>query len=412
MKYCLLGEKLSHSFSKEIHTKLGLDYSLREVSPCMIGDFALSREFAGYNVTIPYKKTITSFLDGVSNEVKSIGAVNTVKIKDGKSYGYNTDVLGFLYTVKRKGVNLSGKTVMVLGTGGASNAVKYGLEKENAKEIIIVGRNSEINYQNCYDKTEVEIIINATPVGTSPDFESKPIDLSKFSKLIAVFDLIYNPQKTALLKQAESLGLIYSNGLPMLVEQALCAQDIWLDKTHGFEVTEKLIEEISKKQLNICLVGMPSCGKSTIGKELSKALNREFIDLDNEIFVQTKKTPAEIIKESGEEYFREIETKILKQVICNLNAVISLGGGAFISEKNRELISQNAISVYIKRDLSLLETGGRPLSLEKGVETLYNERKEFYETASLTVENNGDITCAIKELIKKYETFSFERPQS
>ncbi len=406
MKYCLLGEKLSHSFSKEIHCSLGLDYNLKEVSPCMIGDFALSSEFAGYNVTIPYKKTIINFLDSVSEEVKSIGAVNTVKVLGGKSFGYNTDVLGFLYTVKRKGISLKDKIVMVLGTGGASNAVKYVLEKENAKEIIIVGRNSNINYQNCYNYNKTQIIINATPVGTSPDFESKPIDLSKFSSLVAVFDLIYNPQKTALLKQAESLGLIYSNGLPMLVEQALCSEDIWLDKTHDYTLTESLINLISKQKINICLTGMPSSGKSTIGKELAKALNREFIDLDNEILIKTKKTPAEIIKTSGEDCFREIESEVLKNVLTCSGAVIALGGGAFISEKNRELISQNAISVYIKRDLSLLKTDDRPLSLKKGVETLYNERKRFYETSDITIENNGEIDVAVKEIISKYETFS------
>ncbi len=401
MKYCLLGEKLSHSFSKEIHNSLGLDYVLKEVSPCMIGDFALSREFAGYNVTIPYKKTIMGYLDWVSSEAKAIGAVNTVKVVDGKLYGYNTDVLGFLYTVKRKGISLKDKTVMVLGTGGASNAVKYVLESENAKEIIIVGRNSEINYQNCYEIKGVDVIVNATPVGTSPDFESSPIDLLKFSNLVAVFDLIYNPQKTALIKQAESLGLIYSNGLPMLIEQALCAQDIWLDKTHDYSLTEKILNDISKQKLNICLTGMPSSGKSTIGKLLAKELNREFLDLDDEIFIAKNKTPAEIINESGEKFFREIETEVLKKVLAKSGAVISLGGGAFTSEKNRRLISQNAISVYIKRDLALLETKNRPLSVKKGVETLYNERKSFYETADITVNNNGEIETAVKEIIAK-----------
>lgn len=409
MKYCLLGEKLSHSFSKEIHTKLGLDYTLKEVSPCMIGDFALSREFSGYNVTIPYKKTIINYLDGVSEEVKSIGAVNTVKVAGDKAYGYNTDVLGFLYTLKRKGVSLKDKTVMILGTGGASNGVKYICEKESAKKIIIVGRNSTINYQNCYDISGVEIIVNATPVGTNPNFENRPIDLAKFSSLIAVFDLIYNPQKTALVMQAEELGLICSNGLPMLVEQALCAEDIWLDKTHDSRLTEKIISQISKQKLNICLTGMPSSGKSTIGKELATRLGREFIDLDDMICLETKKTPAEIIKESGENYFREIETEALKKAICRSGVVISLGGGCFISENNRKLISQNAMSVYIKRDLSLLTCNNRPLSLEKGIETLYNERKNFYETADITVENNCDIDSAIKEIINGYETFSFER---
>ena len=408
MKYCLLGEKLSHSYSKEIHEYLGLNYSLKEVSPCMIGDFAYSNEYCGYNVTIPYKKVIMNFLDEISDDARSIGAVNTVVIKNGKRYGYNTDVLGLNYTLLRKGNSLSGKTVMVLGTGGASNAVRYVCEKSGAREIIIVGRTSPVNYQNCYEKTGVQVIFNATPVGMYPNVSESPIDLSKFKNLEAVIDLIYNPQKTELIKQAEELKIVNSNGLPMLVEQALCAEDLWLDKTHDNKLTEEVIAKISKDKLNVCLWGMPSCGKSTLGKLVAKELNREFFDLDEEIYKSTGKTPSEIINSEGEKVFRDIETKVLKQTVIKSRAVISLGGGAVIKEENRSIIKNNSVSVYVKRELCSLVTDGRPLSVAKGVETLYNERKSFYETADITVENNGDITVAVKEIIKQYETTCFE----
>ena len=404
MKYCLLGEKLSHSYSREIHNFCGLNYSLKEVSPCMIGDFAYANEFSGYNVTIPYKKVIMNYLDGVSSDAKSIGAVNTVVVKDGKRYGYNTDVLGLIYTLERKKISLQGKIVMVLGTGGASNAVCYACKKLNAKEIIVVGRTSAVNYENCYEKQGVEVLFNATPVGMNPNVDESPVDLSKFKNLQAVVDLIYNPQKTKLLMQAENLGLTYSNGLPMLVEQALCAEDLWLSKTHDKSLTESIINKICYEKLNVCLSGMPSSGKSTLGKMLAKKLNREFVDLDEEILKETGKTPSDIIKTDGETAFRDIETKVLKSVSLKSGVVISLGGGAIIREENRNAIKYNCVSIYIKRDLSLLKTEGRPLSIAKGVETLYNERKGYYETANITVENNGDINDTLKEILKSYET--------
>lgn len=402
MKFCLLGEKLNHSYSKEIHEYLGVDYSLKEISPCMLTSFVDFNEFLGYNVTIPYKKAVISLLDEVSDEAKAVGAVNTVVVKGGKRYGYNTDVLGLYYTLDRKGVSLSGKTVMVLGTGGASNAVKLICESRGVKKIVTVGRGALVNYDNCYEQTDVQVIFNATPVGTQ-EYKS-PIDLSRFDSLEAVVDLVYNPYKTELIKQAESLGIVSSNGLPMLVEQALCSEDIWLNKTHDKSLTEEIILKLTKDKLNVCLLGMPSCGKSTLGKMLAKKLNREFIDLDEEIVNRIKKTPSEIINTMGETAFRDIESEVLKSVALKSGVVISLGGGAFIREQNREVIKNNSISIYIKRDLSLLETKGRPLSLAKGVETLYNERKSYYETADVTVENNGKLEDALKEITSKYET--------
>lgn len=401
MKYCLLGEKLGHSYSKEIHAYCGLDYVLKEVTPCMVADFAFSNEFSGYNVTIPYKKTIMPYLDFISEDAKAVGAVNTVVIKGGKKHGHNTDVCGFIYSVKRIGVSLSGKKVMILGTGGAHNAVKRACEIEKAKEIISVGRNSKINYENCYDITGVDVIVNATPVGMYPNVFDSPIDLSRFKSLTAVVDLIYNPQKTKLLLQAEELGIKNTNGLSMLVEQALCSQDLWLGKTHDYSLTEEIISKISNDKRNVCLVGMPSSGKSTIGKLLAEKLSKEFIDLDIEIEKTVGKTPSEIINERGEKAFREIETAVLKEVAINSSKVIATGGGAIISKENREVIKQNSISVYIKRDLSLLSVNGRPLSIAKGVETLYNERKDFYNLSDITVQNNGDINECLKEILNK-----------
>lgn len=402
MKFCLIGEKLSHSYSKEIHNLCGLDYSLKEIVRCGVGDFVTNSSYQGFNVTIPYKKDVLPFLDELSSEAIKIGAVNTVVNKNGKLIGFNTDVNGIIYTLKRKGVTLGGKTVLVLGTGGASKAVEYVLKSEGAN-YFLVSRSGEVNYENCYGIKGVEIIINATPVGMYPDVQNSPVDLEKFNGLQFVFDLIYNPQKTMLIKKAEELGISCSNGLPMLVEQALSAEDIWLDKTHSEDLTEDIISRLSNDKLNIALTGMPGCGKSTIGKLVAQNLGKEFIDLDVEITKYAKKTPSKIINDLGELEFRKIETKVLEQVCLKTGVVIALGGGAFISDENRKLLSLNAVTVYVKRDISLLETEGRPLSKTLGVENLFKKRKPLYETADIWVDNNGDIDSAVKEIINNYE---------
>ena len=402
MKFCLIGEKLSHSYSKEIHEYLGLDYTLKEIVRCGVGDFVTNSSYKGFNVTIPYKKDVIPYLDQVSSVAKEIGAVNTVVNKNGKLYGYNTDVGGILYTLERKGVNLSGKRVLILGTGGASKAVEYVCKTQGAN-YTFVSRNGDVNYQNCYDIKGVEVIINATPVGMYPLIDECPVNLEKFDRLQCVIDLIYNPQKTLLIKKAEELNLICSNGLPMLVEQALLAQDIWLDKKHLPSLTEEIILKLSGDKLNLALIGMPGAGKTTVGKELAVKLNKKFIDLDEEIKSSIGKSPAEIILSDGEERFREIETQVLKNVLLNSNAVISLGGGAVIKQENRRLLGLNAITVYIKRDLSSLGLENRPISKDKGVEKLFAERKPYYESADIWVDNNGAINDTLKEIVLKYE---------
>ncbi len=408
MKFCLIGEKLSHSFSKEIHQKTGLDYSLCPVKRGCLTDFVNGCAYNGFNVTIPYKKEIIPLLDGIDQTAKDVGAVNTVKVENGKLYGYNTDILGMKFLIERKGVSLKDKCVMVLGTGGTSNMAVTLAKNCGAKEVTVVGRTSPINYVNCYKKVETQIIINTTPVGMNPDLTSKPIELSKFKNLIAVFDAVYNPQRTALIEEAQNLGLICSNGLPMLVEQALCAQDIWLNKTHTHLDSEQILAHLIGKKLNIVLTGMPGCGKSTVGKILSQKLGREFFDTDEEIFNSCGKTPAEIIKGQGEDAFRNIESEVLQKLCCYSGAIISCGGGSVIREINRKNIRANGLTFYIKRDLNLLSLEGRPLSKDNGVEKLYRERKELYEQADITVENNGEIENTVEEIIKNYENSCIE----
>lgn len=404
MKFGLIGEKLSHSYSKIIHNLLGVDYELFEVENGGLDNFINNLNLKGFNVTIPYKQDIMKYLDYISEEASAVNAVNTVLEKDGKLYGHNTDVLGFIYMLKRKRISLKDKCVMVLGSGGASKSAVYVAQKQGAKSVTVVGRTLNYNYQNFYELQDTQVIINTTPVGMYPNYDGEIVDLKKFKNLIAVFDFIYNPLKTNIIKQAEELNLISSNGISMLVEQALSAEDIWFDTTHPHFETELAIGEIIKRSLNVTLVGMPGSGKSTIGKELAKALNKEFFDLDEEIFNEYNKSPADIIKESGEEYFREIETKVLKKTLLASNRVVALGGGAIIKEENRNFLKYNSISVYVERDLDKLSLDNRPLSLANGVEKLYNERKAYYESANVKVKNDKEIIKTVKEIKSIYET--------
>lgn len=401
MKYCLVGEKLGHSYSKLIHEKRGYDYTLNEISRQNITNFFKSNDYAGFNITIPYKKEIISHLYYISETAKLIGAVNVVKNEGGKLYGYNTDVSGMKYMISRKGISLKDKVVMILGTGGTSNTCRALCTLEGAKKIIIVGRSSQVNYQNCYDYQETQIIFNTTPVGMSPNCDACPINLEKFSNLVAVFDCIYNPLNTNLILNAKKLNLVADTGLSMLVKQALVAEDIWSNTSHSDSEVEQIIKELKLKTCNIVFMGMPSCGKSTLGEIIAKKLSMPFIDTDVEIERLYSKTPKRIIEESGEQVFRDIESEIIKNLTSSVGQVISIGGGAILKEENRINLKRNGIIIYVKRNLELLSSENRPLSAKKGIQNLYNERKEIYESlADYTIQNNGEIQNTIREIEK------------
>lgn len=404
MKYCLIGEKLGHSYSKTIHEKFGLDYFLVELKKEELDGFFKGCEYAGFNVTIPYKKEVMPKLKKISKEASLAGAVNTVVNKNGEFYGYNTDIEGMEYMLKRRGVSVKGKNVLILGSGGTSNTAVTLCKLKKAKSHVIVSRTGKVNYLNCYDLKDTQIIINTTPVGMYPNVYDKPIDVSKFPNLEGVFDCIYNPKMTELLFDAKRLNIPYSNGLSMLVKQGLLAEDIWLNSSHTNDVVEKTIKEISLKTSNIVLTGMPSCGKSTIGQILAKKLGLEFLDTDEEIYKRHNKRPSQIILESGEKAFRLLESDVIKDVSLKGGRIIALGGGAVLNSENVKNLKRNGTIVYIKRNLDLLSLDGRPLSQQKGVYALYEERKGIYEgVADIIVDNNLSVENCVKEVIYKYE---------
>lgn len=405
MRYCLIGEKLSHSFSKEIHTVNGLAYEHVELKKSELEGFVKNNDYNGYNVTIPYKTEIIKYLDKVDESAKNIGAVNTVVKENGLNVGYNTDVFGMKKAIERLGVSLTGKTVLVLGSGGTSLTARALLQEQQAKKVYVVSRTGEINYNNCYDLADVEIIINTTPLGTFPNNDDCPIDVSRFANLKAVFDCIYNPLETVLVRNAKKLNLFASTGLYMLVAQACKAEELWQNERFNQNQLDKIYAHVKKSKENLVLEGMPSSGKSTVGKLLAKALNRQFIDTDSLIEKECGVKIEQIFNKHGEEYFRQVESDIIKKVSKLSGVVIAIGGGSPIREENRLALKQNGIVYYIKRNIENLVSDNRPLSKAKGVLEIYNERKEIYENfADYVIVNDKSPQDAVEEILKNENT--------
>lgn len=405
--YGLLGEKLGHSFSPEIHSMLGnYEYRLFEVEKNELENFIKYGEWDGINVTIPYKKTVMSYLDEISENAQKIGSVNTVvRRSDGTLFGDNTDYYGFLYTVRRSGINFGGKKVLVLGTGGASLAVKAVISDLNAGEIISISRSGENNYQNIKNHADADIIVNTTPVGMYPKNLVSPVKVSDFTHLSAVFDIIYNPQKTQLVLDAEKLDIPAFSGLSMLVAQAKRASEIFFDKEIDDSVTEKILNKVSTDMKSIVLIGMPGSGKSSIGNFLAEKTGREFLDTDEEAEKIAGSSPAEIIKAQGEKSFRKIEIEAVKS-ICKLSGkIIATGGGVVTNEDNFDAIRQNSTVFFINRDISVLPTDNRPLSQKNSLDDMFKIRLPLYRKfCDFEIDGNGTIEEVAQRILERIDS--------
>lgn len=403
-RFGLIGKTLVHSYSKEIHEMLGKEpYALWEMPEEEVLPFLRTGDFDGINVTIPYKQTVLPALREITPHAKAIGAVNTiVRRKDGSLLGDNTDYEGFLYIAERAGISFAGKTVVILGTGGTSKTAQAAVRDAGAAEVIVVSRTGEINYDTPERFSHGEILVNTTPVGMYPNCGVSPVDLRLFPRLQAVIDVIYNPSRTALLSQAEELGIPAAGGLPMLVMQAARARSLFTGETVSRERVESVIARIRAQKENILLVGMPGCGKTTVGRKLASLLGREFADTDLLITQSCGKSPAELIRKSGEALFRARESDVLESVTKESGLVIATGGGAVLTAENRRLMRQNSRVVFLRTPLERLATRGRPLS--KGgdaLSKLYETRLPCYcLVADLTIDNNGD-PKQVAESIKK-----------
>ena len=404
----LIGEKLSHSFSPEIHAHLAdYSYKLYEMSEGEVGKFIKGGNFDSVNVTIPYKKTVMPFLDEISDEALRIGSVNTVThLPDGRLRGDNTDYFGFSYMLKRAKIEISGKNVLILGTGGASLTAHAVCADMGAESITFVSRGGEVNYENIYEKCpDCEVIINCTPVGMYPKNQISPIRLDSFKKLSGVADMIYNPAVTELLFEAKRLNIPCTNGLSMLVAQAKMACELFLGEQIDDGEIDRITSLIEAQTRNIILVGMPGCGKSTIGAILAEMTGRTLIDTDALIVENEGRDIPTIFAADGEEYFRRAECRAVSEAGKQSSRIISTGGGAVTREENYRSLRQNGVVFYIKRDLSELSREGRPLSQDHDLALMYERRKPMYLAFADHVVKNGKTPheCAEKilDIIRK-----------
>lgn len=378
MTYGLIGEKLGHSYSKVIHESLGkYQYELLSLSKEQLETFMTERKFSGLNVTIPYKKAVIPFCDEISPLAREIGAVNTLYFQNGKLCGTNTDYQGFLYAADTANISFEDKKVVILGNGGTSLMARKAAADRGARQILITSRRGEtdcISYEElAKEHRDTQIIVNTTPVGTYPNNGGCLIDLSDFPDCCGVIDVIYNPFATALLQQAQELEIPHTNGLPMLVAQATAAAEYFLSETGFQKENQRILGELRREIENIILIGMPGCGKSSLGKAIAENLGKTFVDMDQYIEEAAGKSIPDIFAKSGQEHFRQLEAEAAAILGKEKSQVIATGGGVVLRPENMKALSQNGRIIFIKRPLEELATDGRPLS--KNLDTL----KSMYE---------------------------------
>lgn len=407
MDYGCIGEKLSHSFSKEIHNALAdYDYQLLELKREELKAFFTERSFKAINVTIPYKLDVIPYLDWISDEARAINAVNTIVNRNGRLYGYNTDFYGLKGLIERKVKSFKGKTVAILGSGGTSNTAFAVANSLEAEKVIKVSRKKQegyITYDELYESySNCEIIINTTPCGMYPKAGVAAVDVNNFPNIEAVFDAVYNPLKSKLILDAEKKGIIADGGLYMLVSQAAYAVEKFIDTTVSLEKIEEVFNKIYKDKMNVVLIGMPASGKSSVGKELEKLLSKSFVDSDIVLSENAEKTISEIFSEYGEAYFRELEKDTIKNISSENSHIIATGGGAILNYENIENLKSNGRIYFLDRPLSmLLTTDDRPLSSNRAdLEKRYNERYELYRKYADVIIDGSD---SVKEVAKRIE---------
>lgn len=396
----LLGRKLGHSYSPQIHRELSCyEYKLYEKEPEELEAFLKSGTFDGLNVTIPYKKTVMAYLDEISPEAAAIGSVNTIVNRGGKLTGYNTDAFGFSWLLQKSGVEAADKKALVFGSGGASVTVCHVLKSLGADPVVVISRTGENNYENLDRHLDAKLLINATPLGMYPNNGESPVDLTRFSALDGVLDVVYNPARTALMLQAEQLGIPHASGLSMLVAQAKKACEYFTGNPVPAAEIDRIERLLSRQMENIILIGMPGCGKSSVGKALAAALNRTFLDADEEIVRRAGCSIPEIFAAQAEAGFRRAESAVLADLGKQSGIVLATGGGCVTRPENYPSLHQNGCIVWLTRDLSLLPTDGRPMSQANPPESLWERRKALYEQFSdIKAANDGTISECVNAI--------------
>lgn len=376
----LLGRRLGHSYSPLIHSYLGdYSYELFEVEPEGVEQFMKEADFDAINVTVPYKTAVLPYIAELSDTAARICSVNTVvKMPDGTLFGDNTDYYGFVYMLSHGGIDVNGKKALVLGSGGSSLTARTALADLGARSVTVISRTGENNYENIGKHADAEIIVNTTPVGMYPNNAQSPLSLDAFASLEGVADLIYNPQTTELMFDAKARGVRCVGGLSMLVAQAKAASERFTGKAVDDALTETIIDRIREMTENIILVGMPGCGKSTVGQAVASILGREFVDTDEEVVSAAGRSIPEIFAEDGEEAFRAYEHEAVCNTCKRSGLVIATGGGAPTKTNNIRAIKQNGKVVFLRRPIGELSRGGRPLSLGADLHKMYAQREPCY----------------------------------
>lgn len=424
MTYGLIGEKLGHSFSKEIHEEIGrYEYRLMEIPKAELKDFLEKKDFRAVNVTIPYKKAVIPFLDEISEEAKAIGAVNCIRNDGGRLIGHNTDFGGLSALADHAKVDMRGKKVLVLGTGGTADTAAAVAKARGADAVFKVSRRPAegaggagiITYQEAAElHADADVIINTTPCGMYPDVFSKAIELKSFKKLSGVLDAVYNPLTTGLVAEAQAMGIRAEGGLYMLVAQAVKAAEFFLSEQYGPDVTGRIYRKIYGEKLNIVLIGMPAAGKTTVGKMVAEKLGRELVDIDVLIEKDRNMTIPQIFEKFGEDYFREVEARIIREAAGKTGTVIATGGGAVLRKENMEALKLSGKVFLLDRDPGkLTPTADRPKAFSREeIMKRYEERYGVYtSTADYIVKNDDTAENAAEQILEEFnEHCSHKRP--
>ncbi len=412
MKYGLIGEHLKHSYSCEIHAQIAdYEYELHELPPSGLGGFLKKREFNAINVTIPYKQDVIPYLDEISDTAKRIGAVNTIVNRNGRLYGDNTDFAGMLALAKHIGVDMKGRKVLILGTGGASKTGHALAEYMGAQSVYYVsrsGKDGSISYEQAVtEHSDAQIIINATPVGMFPKQDGRPIDISAFPKLEGVIDAIYNPLRTNLILDAQERGIPAEGGLYMLSAQAVHASAVFRDIPLDESLVDKAFKSVKNDKQSIVLIGMPSSGKTTVGRILAEKCGKQLADTDEYIVRKIGMPISDFFAKHGEAEFRKIEKETVAELSATGGRIIATGGGAVLDAENVRALKQNGVLVFLdRRPENLIATDDRPLaSRRSALEKLYAERYDIYcAAAELHIDANttseAEADAILKELAK------------
>ena len=389
MRYGLIGEHLGHSFSAPIHEKItGEAYELKELSPEELDGFMRGKDFRAVNVTIPYKQAVMPYLDEISSTAREIGAVNTVVNRDGRLMGFNTDREGLTRLIRRVCPDIRGKKTLILGTGGTSKTALYTARKMGADPVMRVSRTARegaITYEQAVrEHGDAQVLINTTPCGMFPRDEDTPVSLAHFPEAVCVIDAVYHPLRTVLVTEALRKGIPAEGGLYMLVAQAVRAAEIFRDTQYDPGIADRIFSDMMRERENIVLIGMPGSGKSAVSAILGERLSRPVIDTDQRIVEKAGMAITEIFRLHGEAYFRELESRVIREASAETGVIISTGGGAVLRADNVSALKRNGRLFWLDRpEEELIPTEDRPLadSREK-MQALYRQREPVYRSAA------------------------------